>query len=71
MAASLSPKLLQLFKDMGQAEVTVLVTELVPALEGEIDILFPSAAPALDALEVPINPMIQAALASLASKIEF
>ena len=56
---------------MGQAEVTVLVTELVPALEGEIDILFPSAAPALDALEVPINPMIQAALASLASKIEF
>lgn len=68
---ALSPKLLQVLKDLGTADVQVLVTELAPALEAEIDILFPSMAPALDALEVELNPMIQAALASLASKIQF
>ena len=66
-----SPLLMQMLKDMGSANLQVLVKELVPAIEGEIDLLFPSAAPELDALEIPFNPMIAAALASLAAKIQF
>jgi hypothetical protein len=68
---ALSPKLLQILKDIGAADLQVLVTELVPAIEDEIAVLFPGAAVELGALEVPFNPMIQAALVSLAAKVEF
>jgi len=66
---AVSPKLLQVLKDMGQADLQVLATELVPALEEEIGILFPSVQASLAALEVAFNPMAIAALQSVISKI--
>ncbi len=68
---AVSPKLLQILKDMGSADLQVLVTELVPALEDEIAVLFPSVAVELSALEAGFNPTLQSALSSLAAKVQF
>jgi hypothetical protein len=67
---AISPKLLQVFKDMGTDDLQVLATELLPAVEDELNTLFPAEAQALEAGEAVINPLAQPALQSLISKIE-
>lgn len=68
---ALSPALLQVFKDIGQASLAVVVKELVPALEAEVNVLFPNEAAMLTAGESLVNPAVQQALASLAAQVEF
>lgn len=69
MAAS--PKLVALLKKMGQDDLADLGASLVPALIEEIESLSPAGAQATEALVLgAIEPMAQAALASLISQVK-
>lgn len=68
---AISAKLMQVLKDMGQADLNILVAELPLAIEDEADILFPNAKVWLDAAEVELNPIIIPALQAVAAKVVF
>ncbi len=64
-------QLQKVLKDMGQADLQVLVSELLPALEEVVNELSPASLQAGEAVvEAAVNPALQAALASLAAKIQ-
>ena len=66
----MSQKLIELLKKMGNDDLADLQALLIPAMEEEINDLFPTVAPTLAAAELAFNPMLQAALNNIILKIQ-
>ena len=62
--------IMDVLKKMGKDDLDILAAELLPALEAEINQLFPpTVAAGAQTVEALINPQLQSALKSLVDKI--